>query len=146
MGLRTQHGFGLILYLVAAIAILGLLSAISYRIYAAGAESVRLEWAEANRLAREAEAKKAETATKGLEADRGKEKIVYRTITQQVDRIVERPVYRAECFDADGLRLARCAILGQSPDTCKPDGALPAPVRPAGRDGGDGIALDRRGG
>lgn len=35
-----------------------------------------------------------------------------RTITVEVDRIVDRPVYRAECFDADGLRALTSAIAG----------------------------------
>lgn len=142
--LTRERGFGLLAYLLAGAAILGLLSVIAYRIYAAGADSVLLEWAEANRQARQAEERKANEASKGLEADRAKTKVVYRTITRAVDRIVDRPVYRNVCLDPDGLRLARCAILGQSADTCKSDGALPAPVRPSGRSGGIRIAMDYR--
>ena len=134
----------MIAYLIAGVAALALISGLAYKTYEAGADAVRVEWAEANRIAREAEAKKANEASKGLEADRGKTRTVYRTITREVDRIVDRPVYRNVCLDADGLRLARCAILGQRADTCKPDGALPAPIRPSGRHGGIRLALDYR--
>ena len=48
-----QRGFGLIIYAVLALAILGTLSGIAYKIRQGGKESVRLEWAEANRKAQE---------------------------------------------------------------------------------------------
>lgn len=38
---------------------------------------------------------------------------VYRTIEKEVERIVERPVYRDQCFDADGLRHLGDAIDGR---------------------------------
>jgi uncharacterized protein YcfJ len=51
----------------------------------------------------------------------------YKTITRRVERIVERPVYRAACFDADGLQQLRAAIAGRAgPEP----GAVPA-VPPA---------------
>ena len=132
------------MYLIAGIAALAMISGLAYKTYQAGDSSVRLEWAEANQKARTEEAKKGNDAAKGLEADREKTRTVYRTITREVDKVVDRPVYRNVCLDAAGLRLARCAILGQSPDTCKPDGALPAPIRPSGWDGGIRITMDHR--
>ena len=38
-----------------------------------------------------------------------------RIVTQYVDRIVTRPVYRSICLDDDGLRIARHAIAGTAP-------------------------------
>ncbi len=79
-----------------------------------------------------------------LEVKREKAKIIYRTITKEVDKVVERPVYRNTCLDADGLRLARCAIRGQSPDTCKPDKPLPGAPLALRWDWSLGSALDYR--
>lgn len=44
---------------------------------------------------------------------KAKEEIRYVYRTQMVDRIVERPVYRNQCFDDDGLRLLNDAIAGR---------------------------------
>lgn len=74
-----QRGFGLILYLVLAVAILGALAGIARAIYVAGGDAVRLEWAEANRkaaeeaererLAREAESRKHVAALQKAERE-----------------------------------------------------------------------------
>lgn len=64
-------------------------------------------------------------ATK-LEQDNARERIVYRTITNQIDRYVASPVFvDAECLDADGLRLARAAIAGTAPAAGEPADAVP---------------------
>ncbi len=125
-------------FVIGAIAI-GL---VYWRGYKAGGEAVRLEWSEANRLQRESEAKQAAKAAGTLEAKREKAKVVTETVRVEVDRIVERPVYRNVCIDADGLCLANAAISGKSADTCKPDKSL-SPAQPApGRNGRLGLALD----
>lgn len=41
--------------------------------------------------------------------------VVYREIVQEVEVIVERPVYRNVCLDADGLRALQRAINGSAP-------------------------------
>lgn len=48
-------------------------------------------------------------STKG-ESDFDKIKTQFQVVTQTVDRIVEKPVYRNVCFDDDGLRALRSAI------------------------------------
>ena len=68
----SQRGFGLIVYALLAVAGLAMISALAYRTYQAGADSVKIQWAEANRMAeaeatriqleREAEARKAVAA------------------------------------------------------------------------------------
>lgn len=35
-----------------------------------------------------------------------------RVITKEIDRVVEKPVYRDVCLDADGLRILSAAIAG----------------------------------
>lgn len=42
-----------------------------------------------------------------------------KTIIREREKIVDRPVYRNECIDADGLRLIESARTGKS-DTIKP--------------------------
>lgn len=108
----NQRGFGLIAYLVLGLAILATLSGIAYKIRESGKDAIRLEWAEANRAQREREAKQAAAAATKKEVGDAKAKVIYRTITREVDKIVEREVYRNICFDADGLKSANIALSG----------------------------------
>jgi hypothetical protein len=143
---RDQRGIVLTPYLIAFV--VGAIAIGAVYLYGSsqGAKSVRLEWEEANRLQREKEAQRAAEASQKLETERVKTKVVYRTITERVNVEIEKPVYRDTCLPPDGLRLARCAIRGESPDTCKLDDALPAPRRPEGRLGGVGLKVDHRDG
>ena len=64
-----ERGFGLIVYAVLALAILGTLSGIAWKIRESGKDAIRVEWAEANRLAQEAADKeRAERALEGRKA------------------------------------------------------------------------------
>lgn len=93
-----------------------------------GAADTAAKWAEANRLTREREATQAGAAATKVEEGHAKARIVYRTITREVDKLVERPVYRSVCLDDDGVRLANAALDGgKGPATREPDG----PVRAA---------------
>jgi hypothetical protein len=69
-----------------------------------------------------------------LEQARHERKIVYRTITQQVDRIVARDVYRNVCLDADGLSAVNAALAGKPVDPGVLDAAVPAAGAAAGSD------------
>lgn len=63
-----------------------------------------------------------------------------RIILQEVDRVVEKPVYRdRECFDADGMRQLARAVSGADP--AEPPGAVRAPDDAAGRERRSGAAL-----
>ena len=73
------------------------------------------------------EAKNAADASTELEKANAEDKVVYKTITKYVDRVVERPAYKRACFDADGLRLANAALTGTSPDPGEPAGPMPKP-------------------
>lgn len=73
----------------------------------------------------------SDKAAADLAAERAKQKIVIQKRTVYVDKIVDRPVYRNQCFDADGLRCLNAAINGTDAAGCKPDGTVPA-VKPAG--------------
>jgi hypothetical protein len=73
-----------------------------------------------------AQTEKLNAAAQALEVAKNEKEIVYRTITQTVDRIVDRPVYRNVCLDADGLRNINAAAAGRAADPGQPDAAVPA--------------------
>lgn len=128
----------LILYGVAALAILGALWAIYHGIEKRGYERAMAECRAAAAAQREQELKSGAAASTKLEESNAKSRTVYRTITRNVDRIVDRPVYRRECFDPDGLRDANAALRGPRADPGKPDPAVPGPdaARRSDRSGG----------
>ena len=66
----------------------------------------------------------AQVASEGFENDRTKTEIKYRTITRNVEKIVERPIYAQSCFDDGGMHALRSAI-GTASDTGEPADALP---------------------
>lgn len=125
-----QRGFSLLAYGLVALAVLVTLSGIAWKIRESGKDAVRVEWSAANEKARKEEAARAAQAAADLEVERGKKKIVYRKITETVDRYIDRPVYRNVCFDTDGLRDANRALLGAFTDPPKPDGGVPTADRP----------------
>jgi hypothetical protein len=47
----------------------------------------------------------ADVAATGFENDKDQNETRTRTVYVQVDKIIDRPVYRNTCIDADGLRL-----------------------------------------
>jgi len=119
----------LLLYGFLALAIIGSLGGISYKIHDAGYQQAKQECERAAAEQREAEAKQASKAATKLEASDAKAKVVYRTIRQTVDKVVEKPVYRNVCLDDPGLRVANDALSGRAPAaTAKPDGTVPGAV------------------
>ena len=60
--------------------------------------------------------------------------IRYVTVTREVEKLVERPVYLQQCLDDDGLRAINAQILGADAPGSGP--ALPEAGHPAGHDGG----------
>jgi hypothetical protein len=73
------------------------------------------------------ELEKSNAAAMDLEQARAQRKVVYRTITKEVERLVERPVYQSVCIDDDGVRAINHALRGTPPAEPKPDPAVPAP-------------------
>lgn len=88
----------------------------------AAADAERLQAEQRDALRRQ---EAAYGAAERLERERAARREQIRTITVEVPRVVERPVYRAECWDADGLRLLTQAI-GAPADPAQPDGPVPA--------------------
>jgi len=97
---------------------------IGHRMTAASyqADIIKAQQAAAEAIA--AAAKQANMQAEELEKARAEREIVYRTITKQVDRIVDRPIYRNDCIDDDGLQSINDAITGASATTSKPDAAV----------------------
>ena len=124
---------GLLAYGILALAVMGMVGTGVYKVKQWGGNEVRAEWSAANEKARAEEAAKSAAAAKELEIERAKKKVVYRTITQTVDRIVDRPVYSNICLDDDGLRCLDAAIRGESAAGCKPDDPMPAAGKADGK-------------
>jgi hypothetical protein len=82
-----------------------------------------------------AQTEKLNAAAAALEVAKNEKEIVYRTITQTVDKIVDRPVYRNVCLDADGLRNINAAAAGHAADPGQPDAAVPAAGAADGHNG-----------
>ena len=144
MGMR-QRGFipiGLVLYAAAGLAILASLWAFHHHGVNQGRAEIQTKWDAANKAQRDKEAQQAQAASTNLETGNAKDRIVTRTVTVQVDKIVERPVYRNVCLDPDGLCVARASIHGESADTCKPDKPVSSASRTGGRDWRLRLALD----
>lgn len=149
--MRLQRGIAdAWLILIALAIVLGLLGwvyhAIDSRAYTRGKAEITQAWEKANREQRDKEAKQTASAAGKVEDGNAKARVVYRTITQTVDRVVDRPVYRNLCLDDDGLRIAATAINGSTePAAPVPDKPVPKPAATTGRDRGVRLALDRGG-
>lgn len=87
-------------------------------------------WDEAKTQQREEEIERGRKAALELGDDRAKSETITRTVTKYIDRIVDRPVYRSDCIDTDGLRYLNCAIRGEAGTaSCGPDSPLPTTPR-----------------
>ena len=116
----------LIVYALLALSLMAMIGTGVYKVKQWGAQEVQLKWDQAvTKQARDDEVKAALAAT-NREVDRGKTKVIYRTIKEQVATYIDRPIYRTDCFDADGLRDANAALLGKSPDLPRANVPVPA--------------------
>lgn len=91
--------------------------------------------ADAARLAAEAEAARAQRAaqdkaSEGHEQDRAQQRVQFQTIYRDIEHVVEKPVYRNVCLDADGLRLVERAIGGPERAASEPAATVPGAGRP----------------
>lgn len=75
---------------------------------------------------KDAEAEKYRKLSARLEKDNARTRIVYQEITREVEKIVDRPIYRdGVCLDDDGVRLANAALAGKAVYPAEPDSAVP---------------------
>ena len=68
----------------------------------------------------------ANTAATGHETDKERLRVEFQTITETVEKIVEKPIYRNVCLDSDGLRALSAAIENR-PAASESSGAVPGP-------------------
>lgn len=85
---------------------------------------------EAKRLSAAVQAEKARDkasydAATTFEKGRTRVETVFQTITETVETIVDRPIYRNVCFDDSGLQAIRDATADTA--TGKPSGTMPTP-------------------
>ena len=133
------------LYAALALAILGALGTIGYQVRKAGYDAAMLECRVAAEEIRKAEQAKITVAATKKERSDAKARIVYRTIREQVDRVVDRVEFvNLPCLGADELRIANDAINGATGTSAgEPDGTLRAPAAAGGRDQPGGAPVDR---
>ena len=138
--MSKQRGSTVLIYLVLAIAALGLVYLIFQWVdnhwetdagVKKGSAEVQAKWDKAVEDQRERDAAKSADAATKLGANDEKAKVIYRTITKTVDKYIDRPIYRNMCFDADGLRDANSALVGKIAPPAKPDPTVlkPDPAR-----------------
>lgn len=109
---------------VALAAVVGFQAFLASVRHEARAECVA-EHLEAARFAREAARDKGDKASTRYEAGKAERAGRERIVVQEVERIVDRPVYRDRCVDDDGLRVIRDRIADRR------GAGEPAPAVPA---------------
>lgn len=148
--MKRDRGFALgWIYLIGAVALIGALYGVCKAINTAGYErgkaEVTAQWEEANRKQREADEKRIAGAGERLEAGNRSARVVYRTITKTVDRLVAAdPGLALDCVGIDGLRVANDALAGALTDPAGADGAVPAADTAGRRDGSGAAPKDNR--
>jgi len=92
----------------------------------AGQDAIKEQAREVNQRATERlRRQNSNTAAVAHEADKIVIKKEFLPITQEVERVVEKPVYRNVCLDADGLSVIRSAISRANGDPSEPGDAVP---------------------
>lgn len=133
----------LLLYGFVALAILGAIGGIGYEVRKSGYDACKLEWQDAEAERMKDEVGKNFLASAKLEKGNADAKVVYRTITRDVDKVVDRVEYRDVCLDPDGLRLANDALRGARAALGEPDGRVPGPDAAGGGEPRSGPAQAR---
>lgn len=71
------------------------------------------------------EFEKSRNVSATLETKNVRARIFYRTITREVEKIVERPGYSGVCLDADGVSVVNRALAGEVSAPAEPPAAVP---------------------
>lgn len=88
-------------------------------------EAARAEQADQQREADRKQEAKLDAASASHEAVRENIRTEFQVIYRDRDRVVEKPVYRNVCLDADGLRLIKSAITKPAQPASEPAPAVP---------------------
>lgn len=126
---NRNRGFGLLIYLAMVLGIVVTLGGIAYKVRQSGYDAAMRAVEEGNAATRRVQQAKIEKAIEKLEEKKEKTRVIYRTITKEVDKVVV--AYRDKpCFDDRGVSVANSALTRKTPDSGKPDAPLP-PTNPA---------------
>lgn len=138
--LTRQRGYiTLLLYAGAALAVVALLYGAykwvdtSWETTAGierGTKTKQAEWDAAVAEQRKREQEAGQKAEVKLGDANVKAKVIYRTLTKNVDRVVTRELYRNVCLDPDGMSNANAALVGALPIADKPNAGVPKPDAP----------------
>lgn len=121
----------LLAWLLAAAAITGGTHWLTHTLREQGREQCRAETQEAARMAERRARDRGDAAAARYAAGQAAHQARERIVIQEVQRIVERPVYAGTCFDADGLRIIADDIAGRAaPAASSPAPAVPHAARP----------------
>ena len=126
---NRNRGFGLLVYLAMVLGILGAIGAMAYKVRQSGYDAAMRAVEEGNAAIRRVQQAKIEKAVEKLEDKKEKTRVIYRTITKEVDKIVVRYADKP-CLDPDGVRVANDALARKTSAPGKPDAPLP-PTNPA---------------
>lgn len=124
-----SKGFGLLIYLAMVLGILGALGIIAYKIRQSGYDSAMLAVEEANAKHRKKRELIIVNTAEELEKTKEKTRVIYKTITKEVDRVVLTYLDKP-CLDDRGVSVANSALTRQASPAAQPDKALP-PTNPA---------------
>lgn len=88
-------------------------------------DAAEAERASQVKVAEDKQEAKADAASAGHEGVREQIRTEFQVIYRDRDRVVEKPVYRNVCLDADGLRLIKSAITKSAQPASEPAPAVP---------------------
>lgn len=100
------------LSIIKAAAIVALIVGLFGYGYHTGAKHEKTKCQAEKDAAIKADIKQGNEAAKTLEVKKDERDANQKTITKYVDRIIDRPIYRSQCLDDDGLRTANAALKG----------------------------------
>lgn len=114
------------MYVYAAILIAGLLSgfASGWKVQAWRHDSAALAAQEQARETEKMRRQAVTNAARAYEVDKVRIRTEFVPITQEVERVIEKPVYRNVCLDDDGMRVLFGAISRANGVAGKPAGAV----------------------
>lgn len=109
----------------AAVLALGLGFTAGWQVQGWRQDSIRAEQADQARELRAQRERAADHAAEQHEQVRADLDAQFRVITREVERVVEKPVYRNVCLDADGLRALADAVGQPAAAAGEPAPAVP---------------------
>ena len=116
------------LVLLIAVFVGGMMAGIKWH---AGQDAIKENARQVNQRAEERMRRQnANTAAVAFEGDRVRIETEYRDVIKEVQRVVEKPVYRNVCLDPDGLSVIGDALARAYNDPGEPGNAVPKAATP----------------